>query len=76
VLSVNLTGAFRVTRALAPRCGTPATADRHITSINGIRGKFGSELQRIQGGLIGLTKTLARSSAQGITVNAVAPGWS
>jgi acetoacetyl-CoA reductase/3-oxoacyl-[acyl-carrier protein] reductase len=77
VLSVNLTGAFHVTRALAPAmrkagCGRIV----NITSINGIRGKFGqANYCASKAGLIGLTKTLARElGPKGITVNAVAPG--
>jgi 3-oxoacyl-[acyl-carrier protein] reductase len=77
VLSVNLTGAFRVTRALAPamrKAGYGRIVN--ITSINGIRGKFGqANYSASKAGLIGLTKTLARElGPKGITVNAVAPG--
>ncbi len=77
VLSVNLTGAFRVTRALAPamrKAGYGRIVN--ITSINGIRGKFGqANYTASKAGLIGLTKTLARElGPKGITVNAVAPG--
>jgi acetoacetyl-CoA reductase/3-oxoacyl-[acyl-carrier protein] reductase len=48
----------------------------NITSINGIRGKFGqANYSASKAGLIGLTKTLARElGPKGITVNAVAPG--
>jgi acetoacetyl-CoA reductase/3-oxoacyl-[acyl-carrier protein] reductase len=77
VLSVNLTGAFNVARALAPAmrkagCGRIV----NITSINGIRGKFGqANYCASKAGLIGLTKTLARElGPKGVTVNAVAPG--
>jgi len=77
VLSVNLTGAFRVTRAMAPgmrKAGYGRIVN--ITSINGIRGKFGqANYSASKAGLIGLTKTLARElGPKGITVNAVAPG--
>lgn len=77
VISVNLTGAFNMVRALAPRmiqarCGRIV----NITSINGIRGKFGqANYSASKAGLIGLTKTWAREfGPKGITVNAVAPG--
>ncbi len=77
VLSVNLTGAFNVVRALAPDM-RDAEYGRivNITSINGIRGKFGqANYSSSKAGLIGLTKTLARElGPKGITVNAVAPG--
>ena len=77
VLSVNLTGAFRVTRALAPAMRNAGYGRIvNITSINGIRGKFGqANYSASKAGLIGLTKTLARElGPKGITVNAVAPG--
>jgi acetoacetyl-CoA reductase/3-oxoacyl-[acyl-carrier protein] reductase len=77
VLSVNLTGAFNVSRALAPamrKAGYGRIVN--ITSINGIRGKFGqANYCASKAGLIGLTKTLARElGPKGVTVNAVAPG--
>lgn len=77
VLSVNLTGAFHMARALAPamrKAGYGRIVN--ITSINGIRGKFGqANYCASKAGLIGLTKTLARElGPKGITVNAVAPG--
>ncbi len=77
VLSVNLTGAFHMARALAPamrRAGFGRIVN--ITSINGIRGKFGqANYCASKAGLIGLTKALARElGPKGITVNAVAPG--
>ena len=77
VLAVNLTGAFNMIRALAPLM----TAQRYgrivnITSINGLRGKFGqANYAAAKAGLIGLTKTAAREfGKKGVTVNAVAPG--
>jgi len=77
VLSVNLTGAFHMARALAPamrKAGFGRIVN--ITSINGIRGKFGqANYSASKAGLIGLTKTLARElGPKGVTVNAVAPG--
>jgi acetoacetyl-CoA reductase/3-oxoacyl-[acyl-carrier protein] reductase len=77
VISVNLTGAFNMIRAV-----TPAMAEAgggrivNITSINGLRGKFGqANYTAAKAGLIGLTKTAARElGRKGITVNAVAPG--
>lgn len=77
VLSVNLTGAFNVVRALAPTMRkTGYGRIVNITSINGIRGKFGqANYSAAKAGLIGLTKTLARElGPKGVTVNAVAPG--
>ncbi len=77
VLSVNLTGAFNMARALAPgmrKAGYGRIVN--ITSINGIRGKFGqANYSASKAGLIGLTKVLARElGPKGVTVNAVAPG--
>ncbi len=48
----------------------------NITSINGLRGKFGqANYTAAKAGMIGLTKTAARElGPKGITVNAVAPG--
>ena len=77
VLSVNLTGAFNMVRALAPGMREAGYGRIvNITSINGIRGKFGqANYSASKAGLIGLTKTLARElGPKGITVNAVAPG--
>ncbi len=77
VLSVNLTGAFNMARALAPamrKAGYGRIVN--ITSINGMRGKFGqANYSASKAGLIGLTKALARElGPKGVTVNAVAPG--
>lgn len=77
VLSVNLTGAFNVTRALAPAMREAGFGRIvNITSINGMRGNFGqANYSASKAGLIGLTKTLARElGPKGVTVNAVAPG--
>ena len=77
VIAVNLTGAFNMVRAAIPGMA----AEGHgrivnITSINGLRGKFGqANYSASKAGLIGLTKTAARElGPKGITVNAVAPG--
>lgn len=77
VIDINLSGAFYLTRALAPGM-QEAGGGRivNITSINGIRGKFGqANYCAAKAGIIGLTKTAAREfGGKGITVNAVAPG--
>jgi len=77
VLTVNLTGAFNVIRAVTPVMSEAGYGRIvNVTSINGIRGKFGqANYSASKAGLIGLTKTAARElGRKGITVNAVAPG--
>lgn len=77
VLNVNLTGAFNLIRAVAPlMAGQGFGRIVNITSINGMRGKFGqANYAAAKAGLIGLTKTAAREfGRKGVTVNAVAPG--
>jgi NAD(P)-dependent dehydrogenase (short-subunit alcohol dehydrogenase family) len=78
VIDVNLTGSFSFARAVAA-----GMREREmgrivfISSINGLRGKFGlANYSASKAGLVGLTKTLARElGPKGITVNAVAPGF-
>jgi len=77
VLSVNLTGAFHLIRAIGPRMAALGFGRIvNIASINGLRGKFGQgNYAASKAGLIGLTKTAAREFGRaGVTVNAVAPG--
>ena len=77
VLDVNLTGAFRMTRAcLAHMRARRSGAIVNVASINGIRGKFGqSNYAASKGGLIAFTKAVAREvGRENIRVNAVAPG--
>ncbi len=77
VIDVNLSGAFRVLRAVAPGM-IAAGYGRvvNVASINGLRGKFGqANYSASKAGLIGLTKTAARElGPKGVTVNAIAPG--
>jgi len=77
VLDVNLTGAFLVLKATVPHLRKRGAGSIvNVTSINGMRGKFGqSNYAASKAGLIALTKTAARElGAFGIRVNAVAPG--
>lgn len=77
VLDINLSGSFYVLRAMVPhmkKAGHGRVVN--ITSINGLRGKFGqANYTAAKAGLIALTKTAARElGPKGVTVNAVAPG--
>ena len=77
VLDVNLTGAFNLIRACAPGMAANGFGRIvNISSINGLRGKFGqANYSASKAGLIGLTKTAALEfGRKGVTVNAVAPG--
>jgi 3-oxoacyl-[acyl-carrier protein] reductase len=77
VLSVNLKGFFNYIHAVAPIFRAQKSGKIvNVTSINGIRGKFGqSNYTASKAGIIGLTKTVARELGKnGINVNAVAPG--
>lgn len=77
VLEINLKGYFNFLRAAVPmfrefKGGTIV----NVTSINGLRGKFGqSNYAASKAGIVGLTKSTAKELGKyGIRVNAVAPG--
>ncbi len=82
VLAVNLTGCFNYARAGARRFrerkGTDLAGGRivTITSINGLRGKFGQvNYSASKGGIVAMSKALARELGRlGVTVNTIAPG--
>ena len=77
VINVDLKGNFNFIRAVAPVFREQKSGRIiNITSINGLRGKFGqTNYSAAKAGAIGLTKTVARELGKyGITVNAVAPG--
>ncbi len=78
VLSTNLDGAFRVTRAVLP--GMLRQRYGRIINISSVVGLMGNPGQvnyvASKAGLIGFTRALAREVAsRNITVNAVAPGF-
>lgn len=78
VLDVNLTGPAMVTHALLDgmvKSGWGRVV--FITSVIGQMGNFGqSNYSVAKGGLIALTKSLARETAKkGVTINAIAPGF-
>ena len=77
VLEVNLKGYFNFTRHVAPLFKERKYGKIiNITSINGLRGKFGqTNYSASKAGIIGFTKALAKElGAFGVNVNAVAPG--
>ncbi len=77
VLGVNLKGVFHCARAVIPAFRTAGWGRSvAISSINGLRGKFGqANYAASKAGIVGLCKTLAREVGRfGTTVNVVAPG--
>jgi 3-oxoacyl-[acyl-carrier protein] reductase len=77
VIATDLKGYFNYIRAAAPVMRTQNFGRIiNITSINGLRGKFGqSNYSAAKAGIIGLTKSVARELGKSqVTVNAVAPG--
>jgi 3-oxoacyl-[acyl-carrier protein] reductase len=77
VLDINLKGYFNYTRAVAPLLRQNNWGRIvNITSINGLRGKFGqTNYSAAKAGIIGFTKALAKELGKSnVTVNAVAPG--
>jgi 3-oxoacyl-[acyl-carrier protein] reductase len=77
VLSVNLKGYFNYIRAVAPIFREQKSGKIiSISSINGLRGKFGmANYSSAKAGIIGLTKTIAKELGKyNVNVNAIAPG--
>jgi len=77
VIEVNLKGYFNFTRQVAPIFKNQKYGKIiNITSINGLRGKFGqSNYSASKAGIIGFTKAVAKElGAFSVNVNAVAPG--
>lgn len=77
VIRVNLKGYFNLIRAAAPLFKEQQSGKIvNITSINGLRGKFGqTNYSASKAGIIGLTKSLAKELGKyNVNVNAIAPG--
>ena len=77
VIDVDLKGCFNFLRAATPHMReSKGGSIVNVTSINGLRGKFGqSNYTAAKGGVIALTKTVAREMGRSdVNVNAVAPG--
>jgi 3-oxoacyl-[acyl-carrier protein] reductase len=77
VISVDLKGTFNYTRAVTPVFREQGSGKIvNITSINGLRGKFGqTNYSAAKAGVIGFTKACARELGRySVNVNAVAPG--
>lgn len=77
VINVNLKGCFNYIRAVSPMFRERRKGKIvNISSINGMRGKFGqANYAASKAGIIGLTKAVATELGRyGVTVNAVAPG--
>lgn len=77
VINVDLKGTFNFIRAVAPVFKEQSSGKIvNITSINGLRGKFGqTNYSAAKAGAIGLTKAVAKELGKySVNVNAVAPG--
>jgi 3-oxoacyl-[acyl-carrier protein] reductase len=77
VIEVNLKGHFNYIRAAVGIFKEQKSGKIvNVTSINGLRGKFGqTNYSASKAGIIGLTKSLARELGRSsVNVNAVAPG--
>jgi len=77
VINVNLKGYFNYIRAVSPLFREQLSGKIiNITSINGLRGKFGqANYAASKAGIIGLTKTVAKELGKyNVNVNAIAPG--
>jgi len=77
VIQVNLKSCFNMVRNVSPLMKRQRSGKIiNITSINGMRGKFGqSNYCASKAGMIGYTKALAKELGSfGVNVNALAPG--
>ena len=80
VIAVNLTGVFKMTRAVGPlMMAQGAGSIVNMTSVVGLTGNVGqSNYAASKGGVVSLTKTWAKEFARKgakVRVNAIAPGF-
>jgi acetoacetyl-CoA reductase len=78
VIDVNLGGCFNMCRAvIGPMRERRFGRIVNVSSVNGLAGQFGqTNYAASKAGMIGFTKALAlEGAALGITVNAIAPGY-
>ncbi len=78
VIDNNLNSLFNVTQPLfQPMCEKGNARIVNISSVNGLKGQFGqANYSAAKAGMLGFTKALAAEGARaGVTVNAVAPGY-
>ncbi|WP_036221263.1 3-oxoacyl-ACP reductase FabG [Mesoaciditoga lauensis] len=77
VLNVNLTGTFRMTRAIIRDLMKSKGTIINVASVVGLVGTVGqSNYAASKGGIISFTKSVAKEYAKkGVRVNAIAPGF-
>lgn len=75
VLDTNLTGAMLCAQAAVPALRAQQGSIVNVASIRGLIGGTSPAYAASKGGLVTLTKTLARTLAPQIRVNAVAPAF-
>lgn len=76
ILSINLTGAFAMTKAVLPHLTAKKGAILNVASMAGTLGvPYLSAYSAAKGGLCAMTKSMAKElSVRGVRVNAIAPG--
>ncbi|MCW8330182.1 SDR family oxidoreductase [Photobacterium sp. SDRW27] len=78
VITTNLNSLYNVTHPLfSSMCEHGNARIINISSVNGLKGQFGqANYSAAKAGMIGFTKALAAEGARsGVTVNAIAPGY-